>query len=149
MDCPPIMNTCCVNALAASDYVFVPVTPSQKAAERVPVLLTRLRKFKDVVHPQLELMGLLLNRCSKRTGPTDWEKDARNDLQAKSQDKWGLPVRVFETAIPRRDEQVRAREESFAPLAQQGELQVLFSLLATEVERSLPGDCRRSPEVAR
>src|SRR5262249_38680652 len=43
LDCPPLFNTCCVNALAASDYVVVPVVPSTKAAERVPLLLERLR----------------------------------------------------------------------------------------------------------
>src|SRR5262249_55920542 len=97
MDCPPIMNTCCVNSLAASDYVMVPVSQSQKAAERVPILLKRLRQLKDTVHPQLELMGLLPNRCSKGTGLTDWEKDTWDHLQIQCQDQWGLPVNVFDT----------------------------------------------------
>ena len=37
IDSTPIFNTCCVNALAASDYLIIPVTPSKKAAERVPL----------------------------------------------------------------------------------------------------------------
>ncbi len=149
MDCPPIMNTCCVNALAASDYVVVPVTPSQKAAERVPVLLKRLKQLKDVVHPQLELMGLLPNRCSRGNGLTDWERDAWDHLRAQCQDQWGLPVKVFDTVVPRRDTEVRGREESFGPVEQGGDLSGLFGSLAEEVEGRLPGDCRRSAEVCR
>ncbi len=42
MDCPPLINLCCANALAASDYVLAPVTPSLKAIERVPPLLQRV-----------------------------------------------------------------------------------------------------------
>ena len=32
LDCPPLINLCCANALAASDYVLTPVVPSVKRA---------------------------------------------------------------------------------------------------------------------
>jgi len=53
LDCPPLFNTCCVNALAASDYIIIPVLPSQKAAESVPLLLHRLKSLGPVVNPDL------------------------------------------------------------------------------------------------
>jgi cellulose biosynthesis protein BcsQ len=48
LDCPPLFNTCCVNALAASDYLLIPVLPSRKAAERVPLLLERLQRVLEL-----------------------------------------------------------------------------------------------------
>jgi cellulose biosynthesis protein BcsQ len=46
LDCPPLFNTCCVKALGASDYILIPVLPSRKAAERVPLLLERLQGLR-------------------------------------------------------------------------------------------------------
>src|SRR5262249_12287855 len=43
IDCPPLINVSCVNALAASDFVLVPVLPSAQSTSRVPTLLERLR----------------------------------------------------------------------------------------------------------
>src|SRR5262249_10345657 len=54
LDCPPLFNTCCVNALAASDYILIPVLPSRKAAERVPLLLERLQSLHRVINPELQ-----------------------------------------------------------------------------------------------
>ena len=59
LDCPPLFNTCCVNALAASDYVLIPVTPSNKATERVPLLLDRLKGLCRVINPELQVAGVL------------------------------------------------------------------------------------------
>ncbi|MGE3805901.1 MAG: AAA family ATPase [Gemmataceae bacterium] len=47
LDCPPVINICCVNALAASDYLLVPILPSKQATSRVPVLLKRLKEFRE------------------------------------------------------------------------------------------------------
>jgi cellulose biosynthesis protein BcsQ len=44
LDCPPILNVCCLNALAASDYVLIPAVPSRSAARRVPLFLGRQRQ---------------------------------------------------------------------------------------------------------
>ena len=142
LDCPPLFNTCCVNALAASDYILIPVLPSRKAAERVPLLLERLQSLHRVINPELQVMGALLNGTH---GPqlTAWEKDLWAEMLEQSQDRWKLPVHAFSTFI-RQTTEVRDGETEFSPPAPGSELYDLFSRLAAEVEARLPGDCRRT-----
>jgi hypothetical protein len=46
VDCPPLLNMSCINALAASDYLLVPVLLARKTTERVAALLTQVRTLK-------------------------------------------------------------------------------------------------------
>ena len=117
LDCPPLFNTCCVNALAASDYVLIPVTPSNKAAERVPLLLDRLKGLCRVINPELQVAGVLLNRTRGSASLTGWEKDLRKDLMERCQDRWKLPVYAFETFIRDITPEVRDSEQEFSPPA--------------------------------
>jgi cellulose biosynthesis protein BcsQ len=142
MDCPPLFNTCCVNALAASDYIVIPVLPSRKAAERVPLLLERLQSLHQVINPQLEVMGVLLNRTHGST-LTAWELDLWNGMLDRGKDRWRLPVHAFKTFI-RQTTEVREGEAEFSPPERGSELHTLFSRLVAEVEARLPGDCCRT-----
>jgi chromosome partitioning protein len=142
LDCPPLFNTCCVNALAASDYVLIPVVPSRKAAERVPLLLERLQALHRVINPELRLLGTLLNRTHGSV-LTAWEQDLWTDMLEKGQDRWKLPVPAFETTI-RQTTEVRDSETEYSPPQPGSELHGLFFRLAAEVEARIPGDCRRT-----
>jgi cellulose biosynthesis protein BcsQ len=141
LDCPPLFNTCCVNALAASDYILIPVMPSQKAAERVPLLLDRLKRLCGVINPDLQIAGMLLNR-TRGAQLTAWEEDLWQDLQERSKDQWKLPVHAFQTFI-RQTTEVRDRETDFSPPAPGSELHSLFSKLVAELEARFPRDCCR------
>jgi cellulose biosynthesis protein BcsQ len=142
LDCPPLFNTCCVNALAASDYLVIPVVPSRKAAERVPLLLERVQSLQRVINPELQLMGVLLNRTYS-SSLTAWEQDLWGEMLEHGKDRWKLPVHAFETFI-RQTTEVREGETEFSPPPPGSDLQKLFSRLVDEVERRLPGDCRRT-----
>jgi cellulose biosynthesis protein BcsQ len=142
LDCPPMFNTCCVNALAASDYILIPVVPSRKAAERVPLLLERLQSLHRVINPELQVLGVLLNR-TRGAHLTAWEQDLWRDMLEHGQDRWKLPVHSFETFI-RQTTEVRDSETEFTPPAPGSELHDRFSRLAAEVEARLPRDCRRT-----
>jgi chromosome partitioning protein len=146
LDCPPLFNTCCVNALAASDYVLIPVVPSKKAAERVPLLLERLQSLHQVINPQLQLMGTLLNR-THGVQLTAWELDLWNDMLANGQSRWKLPVPAFTTTI-RQTTEVRDAETDFSPPKAGTELHNLFSNLVGEVEARMPRECRRTAVAA-
>jgi chromosome partitioning protein len=146
LDCPPLFNTCCVNALAASDYILIPVMPSQKAAERVPLLLQRLRKLCAVINPDLQVLGMLLNR-TRGLQLTSWEQDLWRDLQERSKDQWKLPVHAFQTFI-RQTTEVRDSETEFSPPGPGSELNTLFSQLVGELEARLPRDCCRTTASA-
>ena len=141
LDCPPLFNTCGVNALAASDYVIIPVVPSKKAAERVPLLLERMQSLHQVINPQLQLMGVLLNR-THGSSLTAWEQDLWTEMLEHAKDRWRLPVHAFGTSV-RQTTEVREGETEFSPPAPGSELHTLFSRLVAEVEARLPGDCRR------
>jgi cellulose biosynthesis protein BcsQ len=145
LDCPPLFNTCCVNALAASDYILVPVVPSRKAAERVPLLLERLQSLHQVINPQLQVMGVLLNRTFGGS-LTAWEQDLWGEMLEHGKDRWRLPVHAFETFI-RQSTEVREHETEFSPPPPGSELYNLFSRFVAEVEARLPGDCRRTAAV--
>ena len=142
LDCPPVFNTCCVNALAASDYMLIPVLPSRKATERVPLLLERMQSLHRVINPELQVMGAVLNR-TRAASLTAWEQDLWKDMLEHGQDLWKLPVHAFETFI-RQTTEVRDSETEFSPPTPGSELHTVFSRLAAEVEARLPGDCRRT-----
>ena len=142
LDCPPLFNTCCVNALAASDYIVIPVLPSRKAAERVPLLLERLQSLHQVINPQLQVMGVLLNR-THGSSLTAWEQDLWQEMLDHGKTQWGLPVHAFQTFI-RQTTAVRDVEAEFSPPEPGSELHTLFSQLVAEVEARLPGDCCRT-----
>jgi cellulose biosynthesis protein BcsQ len=142
LDCPPLMNTCCVNALAASDYVLVPVLPSRKAAERVPQLLYELRRLCAVVNPDLQVAGLVANRTHS-TVLTAKEQDIWGFMLRQCQDRWEQPVHAFQTVI-RQNKEVQDTESEFVAPGEGSELRETFHRLAAELEARLPGDCRRT-----
>ena len=142
LDCPPLFNTCGINALAASDYVLIPVLPSRKAAERVPLLLERLQGLHRVINPELRVMGAVLNR-THGASLTSIEQDLWREMLDQGHQHWKLPVPAFETFI-RQTTAVRDSETEFSPPEPGSELHAVFSRLAAEVEARLPGDCRRT-----
>ena len=143
LDCPPILNACCLNALAASDYVLVPAVPSRSAAVRVPLLLHRLEQLKPVINPNLQVLGALLNR-THGTQPTQWEGDLWRTTLTQSQNVWKLPIYDFQTSI-RQTNVVRDLENEFARPEPGSELHGVFSRIVDELEARLPNDCRRVP----
>jgi len=143
LDCPPILNACCLNALAASDYVLVPAVPSRSAAVRVPLFLHRLEQLKPVINPNLQVLGALLNR-THGTQPTQWEGDLWRTTLTQSQNVWKLPIYDFQTSI-RQTNVVRDLENDFARPEPGSELHGVFSRIVDELEARLPNDCRRVP----
>jgi chromosome partitioning protein len=142
LDCPPLINTCCTNALAASDYVLIPVMPSKKAMERVPQLLFTLRELRTRINPDIQPLGMILNRTYGQT-LTAVEQDDWRQLQHQCQDRWGSPVYACRTHV-RRTNEVRDAESAFAAPAPQSELYDTFKRLVLEIEERLPRECRRA-----
>lgn len=145
MDCPPLFNTSCVNALAASDYIMIPATPSIKVAERVPLLLERIKGLCSIINSNLQVAGIVFNRThgSQLTG---WETDLWNDILDRSLNAFQSPVHGFKTTI-RHIADVREHEHDFAAPEAGSELFSTFSRLAAELEERLPSDCRRPASI--
>jgi cellulose biosynthesis protein BcsQ len=140
LDCPPLINVCCVNALGASDYLLVPVLPSKQSTARVPVLLERLKEFRENINPALKVMGVLFNRTHRGELTFD-ESNRLSLLRSQCKDVWGEEVPQFETAI-RQSPEVRAAEDENRPLRPEDEMYGAFIDLAREVVDRLPTFCR-------
>jgi cellulose biosynthesis protein BcsQ len=146
MDCPPLINTCCVNALAASDYVLIPTMPSKKSTERVPLLLDSIKRFKLHVNPNLEIAGVVLNR-THGAELTAGEADLWDQVLVQAKDRMGVPVHGFHTII-RQNKEVRQLESESTHLQPGTELFNTFRKLAEELEERLPRECRRFADAS-
>lgn len=148
VDCPPLVNISCVNALAASDYLLVPTTLSRRSAERVPPMLRRVvrdERFVRFINPKLQVLGLVANRTYP-AGMTSAERDDWDQLAGWCRDAYGQEVTRFATTIPDiRD--VRHSETEFTAHPTGTRLETLFGQLAADVEKELPSECRRSAKA--
>jgi cellulose biosynthesis protein BcsQ len=139
-DCPPLINVCCVNALAASDSVLIPVMPSKATTDRVPVLLARMLQFRENINGQLKALGLVANRTFASELTSD-EKNRLSELEVKAKNVWGENVPRLETYV-RQSTEVRRAEDEHRPLSESDGMAEVFDLLAREIEGRLPTFCR-------
>lgn len=147
IDCPPLVNISCVNALAASDFVLIPTTMGRKSRERVPPTIRRVlrsEKFLKYVNHDLKVLGVLAN-CTFRWGSfTNQEASEWDQLRGWCRDAMGgQDVRQFETLIAdTRD--MREYEGAFAMPDPASRVAQAFASLTDEIEEALPRECRRS-----
>jgi cellulose biosynthesis protein BcsQ len=137
LDCPPFISVGCVNALAASDYLLIPVVPSTQATDRIPVLLNRLRDFRNKINPDLKVLGIVPNRTWRAASLTAEEDSRMNALLDQCLEIWGQPLYLFQTNIPQ-DSSVREKEDQRQTLQATDALFNTFERLATEIRQKLP-----------
>jgi cellulose biosynthesis protein BcsQ len=142
LDCPPLVNLCCANALTASDFLLVPVTPNLKSIERVTPLLERVREVRETgVNPSLDVLGMVVNRHQeKELSPK--EEDLLKDLPQHTYDILKQDVYFFDSTVPQRT-RFRDSEDSFAPPEPGSELHKVFAAMAEELVKRLPSHCRQ------
>jgi cellulose biosynthesis protein BcsQ len=145
LDCPPFINISCVNALAASDYVLVPVMPSKQATDRVTILMHRLKEFHDNLNTDLKVMGFFANR-NKESELTSDERNRMSALRDKCHDTWAAAP-CFKASI-RQSVEIRMTEDERRPLCPDDDLYSSFVRLAKEVEDLVPMFCRPAQRVA-
>jgi len=148
IDCPPLINMSCINALSASDCILVPATLDKNAIERVPVLLKRILKsdeFQKHINPHLKVLGLVANRTFSVDMSSD-EKDIWEKLGVACSDAMRSPVRRFRPAIPRLNE-IRDSASMLSANADENRLTRVFTLLATAIEKEIPSEYRRTQKA--
>ncbi len=99
IDCPPRLTTGSINALAASDYVLIPVLLEQTSADGVPRILGWLKKFQTTSCADLNVLGVVGNKAYPRAKLIAREQTVWNLLREKCQDAWGSPVPLFDEII--------------------------------------------------
>jgi cellulose biosynthesis protein BcsQ len=78
-DCPPRLTTACVNALACSDWLLIPVVPDQQSIQAVPRMLKMLKGLAAV--SPAKLLGIVMNEAKTHgTGLVSAHQDALNRL---------------------------------------------------------------------
>jgi len=92
IDCPPSLGLLTVNALAASDFVIIPLQCEYYALEGLVFLLKTISVIKKKLNPELEILGVLLTMFDRRNNLSfRVMEEARKHLGSK----------VFQTVIPR------------------------------------------------
>lgn len=67
IDCPPSLGLLTLNALCASNYVMVPVTPEYMAMRGLKLLLETVQQVKENLNPGLSYLGVIATMYDKRT----------------------------------------------------------------------------------
>jgi chromosome partitioning protein len=92
IDTPPSLGLLTLNALAASDYVLIPVQSEYLALEGLGQIVETLELVRGSINPRLGLIGILLTML-----------DARTNLgnQVIAEVRRHFPAATFQTEIPR------------------------------------------------
>lgn len=92
IDCPPSLGLLTVNALAAADFVFVPIQCEYFALEGLGQLMRTIQIVQKHLNPRLEINGVVLTMFDARTNLAQQViEEVKNHFQD----------RVYETIIPR------------------------------------------------
>ncbi len=92
IDCPPSLGVLTVNALTASDSVFIPIQCEFYALEGVGQLLNTINLVKKSLNKDIEVEGVLLSMFDSRARLAN---EVMNEVKAHFKEK------VFDTVIPR------------------------------------------------
>ncbi len=92
LDCPPSLGFITINALAASNYLIIPVQCEYYALEGLSQLLSTLSTVKATLNPDLQTLGILLTMYDPRNSLT---------LEVASQVRAYFKDKVFKTWIPK------------------------------------------------
>ncbi|HSX44533.1 MAG TPA: AAA family ATPase [Candidatus Saccharimonadales bacterium] len=92
IDCPPALGLLTINALAAADWLLIPVQAEYYALEGLGQLLEVFQSVKQSLNPRLEILGVVVTMHDKRTSLAG---QVSQELHKYFGDK------VFATVIPR------------------------------------------------
>ena len=92
IDCPPSLGLITINALVASDTVFVPIQCEYYAMEGLSQLMTTVRQVKRLYNPTLDIEGVLLTMYDGRLNLTQ---------QVVAEIKRYFSNKLYSTVIPR------------------------------------------------
>lgn len=92
IDCPPSLGLLTINALAASDYVIVPLQCEYYALEGLALLLRSISIIKKRLNQKLDVLGILLTMFDRRNSLSFRVMEEAKDFFNNG---------VFNTIIPR------------------------------------------------
>jgi cellulose biosynthesis protein BcsQ len=141
IDCPPLLNISCVNALAAADFLLIPVMPSKSTTDRVRPMMGWLRSLRQNLNPDLKILGVAANRVYRETAMSNEEANLWSALRDQCHEAWGEPVMMCRTLVPQSTD-IRDAENERRPLKAKDKTFASFVKLAAEISERLPESCR-------
>ncbi len=93
IDSPPGLGILTVNALAACDYVIIPMTPDIFSLQGLALVYDTIVHIQDRVNPDIKIAGILINRYISRS---KLHKEVKGTAQMISQ---SLNIPLFDTVI--------------------------------------------------
>lgn len=102
IDCPPSVAMLTVNAMVASDGIVMPMNAEFFHLKGVESFLSHLEKIKNTLHPDLQLLGIILTKFDAR-------KNMNKEIQATLRERFG--AKVFDTTIRVNIAIAKAQEE--------------------------------------
>lgn len=92
LDCRPSLGMLVINALAASDYVLIPVQADYLAAEDMTELVGTVQQVKRQINPKLKIGGVFLTMAN--------ETNFRKDTVRAVKENIGRLLPVLQAVIP-------------------------------------------------
>jgi chromosome partitioning protein len=92
IDSPPALGFLSISALAASDYLLLPLQQQIFSFEGLAQLLMIVRKIQNSLNPNLKIAGILFTMC---------ESDSNPENNKKLPDLLSFNKKVFSTTIPK------------------------------------------------
>ncbi len=92
IDCPPALGLLTINALAAADWILIPVQAEYYALEGLSQLLSVMQRVRQGLNTKLELLGVVLTMHDSRTSLSD---------QVHAELKKHFGDKLLRTVIPR------------------------------------------------
>ena len=92
LDCRPALGMLVINALAAADYVLIPVQADYLAADAMTELVGTVQSVRRHINPKLKIGGVFLTMAN--------ETNFRRDTAAAIREEFGKHLPVLDTVIP-------------------------------------------------
>lgn len=93
VDTGPKLDNLNINALVAADQVVIPVNPQYLSAMGLERLLQTISKVRRRFNPQINVAGVLLTMCERRT-------NLCQTITNQIREEYGTVLHVFRAAIP-------------------------------------------------
>jgi chromosome partitioning protein len=140
IDCPPSLGLLTVNALVAADQALLTAEAQYFALHGVEQAMEVVELARDSLNPELELLGVLLNRADMRT------VHSREALVSLKERFGGA---VFDTVVRASIAYAESAERAISILDHRPDLGADYIALADEVLARLPGFADARGRLAR
>jgi len=91
IDCPPAINIITINALAASQWILIPMEASKLAFNGLEMMLKVISMVRGGLNPDLSILGAFFNKFKEKTV-------VARDVLAQMKEK-GIDLALFNTRI--------------------------------------------------